>query len=76
MTAMLEKKTLSAADLEAQSVLELPDRTVMRWALVYVNVKTGDINVLSFNDFNTCAQALNNIIAAGNLVVQQCHQRA
>jgi hypothetical protein len=72
----VSKRVLSNADLEAQAIVELPERSVMRWALVYVNVKTGDINVLSFNDFNTCAQALNNIIAAGNLVLQKCHQRA
>jgi hypothetical protein len=29
MTAMLEKKTLSAEDLEAQAVLELPDRELL-----------------------------------------------
>ena len=43
---MLEKKRLSAADLEAQAALELPDREMM--ALVNIVV----VDVLSGNNVN------------------------
>ena len=43
---MLEKKTLGAADLEAQTAFELPDREMM--ALINIVV----VDVLSGNDVN------------------------
>jgi hypothetical protein len=71
---LTEKRQLTIADLESQAVLDLPDRDMLGYALVVANVNTGNINVLSFNDLNSCIQAQNLLIAAGFGLVQQCHQ--
>ena len=45
---MVEKKPLSAEDLEAQVALELPDRHLLGY-LVKVNWKSGDITLVEFD---------------------------
>jgi hypothetical protein len=72
---LTEKRMLTVEDLDSQAVLDLPDRDMLGgFALVVVNVWTGDINILSFNDLNTCVNAQNLLIAKGYKLVQKCHQ--
>ena len=71
---LAEKKLLTAEALESQVALDLPDRTMVCWSLVYVSVQTGDINVLSYNDLNTCVNAQNLLLAKGHRLIQKCHQ--
>lgn len=73
---LAEKKLLTAEDLEPQVALDLPDRTLVCWSLVYVSVQTGDINVLSYNDFNSCLNAQNLLLAKGHKLIQKCQQAA
>jgi hypothetical protein len=65
-------QALTLEQLEAQTVMELPDRNTLRWSLVYV--KTGNINVLSFNDVNVCLNTQAALLALGFQIIKGCHQ--
>ena len=56
------KRTLTFADVEAQSALELPSRELMGLVTVVLVTKTGDINILTFDDLvdaqRFCIQAV------------------
>jgi hypothetical protein len=58
----MSKRMLSYEDIEAQAALELPARELMGLITVVLVTKTGDINVLNFNDLvdaqRFCVQAL------------------
>jgi len=60
---VVEKRTLSIEELEAQTALELPERNLLKkFTLVYIDVDTGniiDVDVFrSFNDLvDACVQA-------------------
>jgi hypothetical protein len=71
---LAEKKLFTAEDLGFQVALDLPDRVMICWSLVYVSVQTGDINVLSYNDFDSCLQAQNLLLAKGHKLLQKCRQ--
>jgi hypothetical protein len=60
MSAVVEKKSLSYADLEAQTALELPDREMMALVnVVITNLLTG-------------AEILNIDVKNNNIAVQVC----
>jgi len=64
----MEKKSLSLADIEAQSAVELPDRETLAVLVSCVAICTGDITVDVKNNnvaVQVCAvvQAINGIIA-------------
>lgn len=68
----IAKKQLTNEALASQLAEQLPERHALNWSLVYVDVDTGNINVLSYDNFNTCANAAVNALAAGNLILQRC----
>ena len=51
---LLEKKTVSLEDIEAQEVLELPDRQMMatQRGLVNVDIDLTNVDILSNNNVN------------------------
>jgi len=66
----LAKKQLTNEALATQLAEQLPERHALNWSLVYVH--TGNINVLSYDNFNTCINAAVNALLAGNLILQKC----
>ena len=60
-------RTLSVADLEAQTVLELPARE-LPWALVVVDLDTGDILSNNTTEVDANAAALDCNTIGGNVL--------
>lgn len=66
-------QALTVEQIEAQAVFELPERNTLWFSLVYINIHTGNINVLSFNNLNTCLNTAASLVSAGDKVLQLCH---
>jgi hypothetical protein len=68
----IAKKQLTNEALASQLAERLPERHALNWSLITLDVDTGNINVLSYDNFDTCANAAANLLAAGTLILQRC----
>jgi len=69
---MAGKQTLRAGTLASQWAQALPERAMLDFSLAYVDVQTGDVNVLSYNELGTCAQAAVGVLHVGGVILQNC----
>jgi len=69
---MAGKQTLRAETLASQWAQVLPERAMLDYSLAYVDVQTGDVNVLSYDELGTCAQAAAGVLHVGGVILQSC----